>query len=163
MFLFNNFLLGRRSDGYVKLLPDNRGLVIDATLDYPYKVIGKQSTEFVFDYDDVVQSRKRFVDNIARSRTFGTLKEWEWLKRHGMGRGANENNVIAISANGDTVLNKLYYRDEFVRHKIIDAIGDLYLSGGRIVGRLESYKGSHAMNNLALRKLFSDPANYDIV
>lgn len=80
-----------------------------------------------------------------------------------MGRGANENNVIAVNATGDGVLNNIYWPDEFVRHKLIDAIGDMWTSGGFIVGDLVSFKGSHALNNLVLRKLFSDPENYEIV
>jgi UDP-3-O-[3-hydroxymyristoyl] N-acetylglucosamine deacetylase len=80
-----------------------------------------------------------------------------------MGRGANEHNVIALNEQGDGTLNKLHYRDEFVRHKIIDAVGDMFTSGGFIVGHLESNKGSHALNNLVLRKLFSDKSNYKIV
>ena len=80
-----------------------------------------------------------------------------------MGRGADETNVIALNDKGDGTLNNLFWADEFVRHKIIDAIGDMFTSGGFVVGNLESYKGSHAMNNLVLKKLFSDKNNYDII
>ena len=80
-----------------------------------------------------------------------------------MGRGANEHNVIAVNSAGDDTLNKLYWADEFVRHKLIDAFGDMWTSGGFIVGDMVSYKGSHALNNLVLRKLFSNPENYEIV
>ena len=80
-----------------------------------------------------------------------------------MAHGANEHNVIVVNAKGDGVLNNLYWENEFVRHKVIDALGDMFLSGGIIVGDLVSYKGSHALNNLVLRKLFSDPENYEIV
>ncbi len=80
-----------------------------------------------------------------------------------MGRGASEKNVIALNDTGDATLNPLTWPDEFVRHKIIDAVGDMATSGGIIIGDMESYKGSHAMNNLVLKKLFSDARNYDIV
>ena len=80
-----------------------------------------------------------------------------------MARGADETNVIALNNNGDDTLNKTIWPDEFVRHKIIDAIGDMYTSGGFVVGKLTSFKGSHALNNLVLKKLFSDAANYDII
>ena len=80
-----------------------------------------------------------------------------------MARGANENNIIALNDEGDATLNKVFWPDEFVRHKIIDAIGDMFTSGGFVVGNLESYKGSHAMNNMVLKKLFSNPNNYDII
>jgi UDP-3-O-[3-hydroxymyristoyl] N-acetylglucosamine deacetylase len=80
-----------------------------------------------------------------------------------MAHGASENNVIALNDMGDGTLNKLHSSDEFVKHKIIDCLGDMFTSGGFIVGKLESYKGSHALNNLVLKKLFSNPDNYDII
>jgi UDP-3-O-[3-hydroxymyristoyl] N-acetylglucosamine deacetylase len=159
-----NFLAGKKSDGFVKLSPV-RGdrLEISARLVYKEPVIGDQSCRFVFDYNDFGASVRSFVSKIARARTFGNFAEWEFLKRRGMARGCDESNVIAVNAAGDGTMNRLYYPDEFVRHKIIDAVGDLWTSGMRVVGRLESYKGGHALNNLVLRKLFSDRKNYDII
>jgi len=156
-----NHTIWRKGNGYVKLSPYDKGLKIDATLVYKDKIIGKQSYSCVL--DGTKKSVKNFVDTISKSRTFGKYSEWEWLKAHGMGRGANENNVIALNDVGDGTLNKLYYPDEFVRHKIIDAVGDMFTSGGFIYGHLESIKGSHALNNLVLRKLFSDKDNYEII
>ena len=153
---------GRKNDGFVKLAPsDDNSLEISATLVYPEKIIGRQTYSYVF-HDDK-KSVSDFVKNIARARTFGKYSEWEYLKAHGMGRGADETNVIALNDAGDGTLNKTIWSDEFVRHKIIDAIGDMYTSGGFVIGKLESYKGSHALNNLVLKKLFSNPANYDII
>jgi UDP-3-O-[3-hydroxymyristoyl] N-acetylglucosamine deacetylase len=184
-----NFLHGIRRDGYVALFPAyGRRLEIEARLVYKnLRIIGDQSAGLVFDYDNFANSAKAFVSNFAKARTFGTVKEWEWLKKHGMGKGANEHNVIGLgtiedfdklqalgigsSANrkniypfdGITSLTGLYWPDEFVRHKVVDAVGDLYTSGFSIIGRFESCKGSHAMNNLLLRKLFSNTMNYDII
>lgn len=161
IFLFNK-ISGRRSDGFVKLSPNNGDkLDVKATLVYPEKIIGKQSYQYCF--DGTKKSVQDFIKNIARARTFGKYSEWEYLKKRGMGRGANEGNVIALNDAGDGTLNKLIWRDEFVRHKIIDAIGDMFTSGGFVCGDLESYKGSHALNNLVLRKLFSKPENYEII
>jgi len=156
-----NHTIWRRGNGYVKLSPNQNGLLVDATLVYGDKIIGTQS--YSCKIDGTKKSLNNFVKNISKSRTFGKYSEWEYLKAHGMGRGANENNVIALNANGDATLNKLYYPDEFVRHKIIDAIGDMFTSGGFVYGYLESYKGSHALNNLVLRKLFADKSNYEII
>lgn len=157
-----NKLAGRKTSGYVKLSPNNNGgLNINATLIYPEKIIGNQS--YSYKYDGTKKSINDFVENIARARTFGKYSEWEYLKKHGMGRGANEHNVIALNNEGDGTLNKLLWPDEFVRHKIIDAIGDMFTSGGFINADLTSYKGSHALNNLVLKKLFSNPENYDII
>ena len=140
---------------------DDNSLHITATLVYPEKIIGYQSFSYSFSGDE--KSVTDFVDNIAHARTFGKYSEWEYLKSHGMARGADETNVIALNNNGDGTLNNLIWPDEFVRHKVIDAIGDMYTSGGWVIGKLESYKGSHALNNLVLKKLFSDAANYDII
>ena len=157
-----NKIAGRKSDGYVKLSPnDGKSLNISATLIYPEKIIGNQS--YSYKYDGTKKSFNVFVFDIALARTFGKYSEWEYLKKRGMGRGANESNVIALTDAGDGTLNNLIWPDEFVRHKIIDAVGDMFTSGGMICGDLVSYKGSHALNNLVLKKLFSNPANYDII
>ncbi len=159
---FMNLLSGRRVDGFVKLAPsDDNSLEINATLVYREKIIGYQS--FSYKYNGTKKSVNEFVKNIARARTFGKYSEWEYLKKHNMARGANEKNVIALNDAGDGTLNKTFWPDEFVRHKIIDAIGDMFTSGGFVVGKLESYKGSHAMNNMVIKKLFSNPDNYDII
>ena len=155
-------LAHRKSDGFVKLSPnDKQGLEIKATLVYPEKIIGCQS--YSFSCDGTKKSKDRFIKEIARARTFGKYSEWDYLKKHGMGRGADETNVIALNNSGDGTLNKTIWPDEFVRHKIIDAVGDMATSGGFVCGKLESYKGSHALNNIILKKLFSDASNYDIV
>ena len=157
-----NKISGRKADGFVRLSPNNgKSLDVVATLVYPEKIIGKQSFEYSF--DGTKKSIDDFVKNIARARTFGKYSEWEYLKARGMGRGADETNVIALNDAGDGTINELNWPDEFVRHKIIDAIGDMFTAGGMICGKLESYKGSHALNNIVLKKLFSDPSNYDIV
>ena len=159
---FFNKISGRKQDGFVSLVPnDGKSLDVKATLVYREKIIGKQS--FEYSCDGTKKSIDNFVKNIARARTFGKYSEWEYLKAHGMGRGADETNVIALNDAGDGTINELIWPDEFVRHKIIDAIGDMYTSGGMICGNLESYKGSHALNNIVLKKLFSNPENYDIV
>lgn len=160
LFLFN-LINGRKNDGFVKISPDNRGLYVQATLVYKEKIIGKQSSEFLFDGTN--KSYKEFEKEFSNSRTFGKFSEWEYLKSRGMARGASEKNVIALNNNGDGTINKLYRPDEFVRHKIIDVLGDMFTSGGFIYGKVESFKGSHALNNIVLKKLFSNPSNYDII
>ena len=155
-------LTGRKNDGYVSLMPnDGASLEVTATLVYPEKIIGRQT--YSYKYDGTQRSVNTFIKEIARARTFGKYSEWEYLKKHGMGRGADETNVIALNDAGDGTLNKTLWPDEFVRHKIIDAIGDMATSDAVIACKVESYKGSHALNNAVLKKLFSDKNNYDIV
>lgn len=161
IWLFNS-VKGFKNDGFVKLMPnDGAHLNVKATLVYKEKIIGRQTCAYSFADDK--KSVTDFIDNFARARTFGKYSEWEYLKKRGMGRGANEGNVIALNDVGDGTLNKLIWPDEFVRHKIIDAVGDMFTSGGFVCADLESYKGSHALNNLVLKKLFSNPENYDII
>lgn len=158
---FYNLVSGRKSNGFVKLSPAEKGLEITATLIYPEKIIGNQT--FSYKFNDDKKSVQKFVKEISKARTFGKYSEWEYLKARGMGRGADETNVIALNDKGDGTINATLWPDEFVRHKIIDAIGDMFTSGGFVVGKLESFKGSHALNNLVLKKLFSDKDNYDII
>ncbi|MBV9061907.1 MAG: UDP-3-O-acyl-N-acetylglucosamine deacetylase, partial [Alphaproteobacteria bacterium] len=97
---------------------------------------------------------------IAPARTFGFVHELEALKSAGLGRGASLENTLAIQ--GDRLLNPQLIRlpDEFVRHKILDALGDLALAGAPIIGRFLGIRSGHALNNQLLRALFSDAENY---
>ncbi|MDR0449236.1 MAG: UDP-3-O-acyl-N-acetylglucosamine deacetylase [Rickettsiales bacterium] len=151
----HNMKMGRREDGYVALSPHPKGMLVQAVLDYPDKIIGRQNY--------TMEDPSDFVRDVAKARTFGRVSEWEYLKKRGLGQGANEKNVIALNADGTGTLNKLHYKDEFVRHKIVDLIGDMYMSGYEVVGKIESVKGSHGLNNEVLRILFSDPSNYEIM
>ena len=160
----SNYIKGWKLDGYVRLVPTTKKeLRISARIRRNEPVVGDQKYEFVFDYDNFAGSAAAFAKDVAKARTFGTLAEWAWLKKHGMGRGCNEHNVLVLDETGKGTLNERYYADEFVRHKIIDTAGDLYTSGYPVIGRIESFRGSHAMNNLVLKKLFADPKNYDII
>ncbi|HXC53725.1 MAG TPA: UDP-3-O-acyl-N-acetylglucosamine deacetylase [Rhizomicrobium sp.] len=123
-------------------------------LDYSNtKAIGRQSYAMTL-------SRESFARDIAPARTFGFMHELEMLNKMGLGRGASLQNTLAIQ--GDEVLNKdlMRFPDEFVRHKILDAIGDMVLAGAPLIARFEGVKSGHGTNNAVLRALFADPANY---
>ncbi|HXM00484.1 MAG TPA: UDP-3-O-acyl-N-acetylglucosamine deacetylase, partial [Rhizomicrobium sp.] len=94
---------------------------------------------------------------------FGFLHELDALTKAGLGRGASLDNTLAID--GDKIVNAplMRFPDEFVRHKILDAIGDMALAGAPIVGRFEGRRSGHALNNALLRALFADPASYRMV
>lgn len=104
-----------------------------------------------------------FRAEIAPARTFGFMAELDALLKAGLGRGASLENTLAID--GDAVVNAglMRFPDEFVRHKVLDAIGDLALAGAPILGRFEGVRSGHALNNALLRALFADPANYEEV
>jgi len=159
--LILNHLIFRVGDGYMRLSPWDKGLRIEAIIDYNNKIIGTQYYNCIL--DGTKTSVKDFVDNVSKSRTFGGYAEWVWTKKHGMALGANLDNTLVLNERQDATFNKAQYPDEFVRHKVIDIVGDMFTSGGFIYGRIESYKGSHALDNLLLRKLFSDKSNYEIV
>jgi len=97
-----------------------------------------------------------FKAELARARTFGFLHEVDQMRKMGLARGGSLDNAIVI--NGDKVLNEggLRFTDEFVRHKILDSIGDLYLAGAPILGHFHGCRSGHALNNQLLRALFAD-------
>ncbi|TWB21220.1 UDP-3-O-[3-hydroxymyristoyl] N-acetylglucosamine deacetylase [Nitrospirillum amazonense] len=104
-----------------------------------------------------------FKDEVAEARTFGFLQEVDMLRRAGLARGGSMDNAIVID--GDRVLNEggLRFDDEFVRHKILDAVGDLYMAGYAIVGHYSGIRSGHALNNKLLHALFADASAYEIV
>ncbi|MBO7127875.1 UDP-3-O-[3-hydroxymyristoyl] N-acetylglucosamine deacetylase [bacterium] len=146
----------RQNDSYVELLPSqNSALNIHAD----FRVEGKMQS-FDYSYDGTQRSITNFSQNLAPARTFGKRSEWEYLRKRNMGLGADEKNTVIYDR--DKALNQRW-ENEIARHKILDAIGDMFTSGGFIVGNLTSYKGNHAMNNMVLRKLFSNSENYAII
>ncbi len=123
-------------------------------IDFPDSVIGRQS--FSCKLTDTL-----FRQEIASARTFGFLKDAEQLHKQGFARGATLDNTLVID--GDRLCNpdKQRFPDEFVRHKILDAIGDMKLAGAPLIARFEGRRSSHAHNAALLRSLFADSANYE--
>jgi UDP-3-O-[3-hydroxymyristoyl] N-acetylglucosamine deacetylase len=128
----------------------------DFVLEYPTPAIGRQSFSFAF-------SPANFREWIAPARTFGFLKDLETLNRTNLARGASLENTLALDDNGVINKERQRFADEFVRHKILDAIGDMALAGYILIARFEGFKSGHSLNNRLLRALFSDPGNYEIV
>jgi len=139
-------------DAAAALLPSDR-LEYDFEIEFPTPAIGRQTYAFVFSPDG-------FRREIAPARTFGFVQELEQLKKMDRGHGASLANTLAID--GDRVVNAdlMRFRDEFVRHKILDAIGDMALAGAPLIARFEGKRSGHALNNALLRALFADPSNY---
>jgi UDP-3-O-[3-hydroxymyristoyl] N-acetylglucosamine deacetylase len=128
----------------------------DFEIVFPTAAIGTQHLDWRFSSD-------AFRRDIAPARTFGFMHEFDALNKAGLGRGASLENTLAID--GDTVVNKALMRfpDEFVRHKILDAVGDMALAGAPIVGCFEGRRSGHALNNALLRKLFEDRSNFEMI
>jgi len=123
-------------------------------IDFPSRAIGRQSFGLVF-------SPENFRREIAPARTFGFIEDAEMLRAQGYGRGASLDNTLVIDKDVLVNAEKQRFADEFVRHKILDAIGDLHLAGAPLLARYEGCRPSHALNNALLRALFADPSNYE--
>ena len=134
------------------------GFSLDFHIEFDHPAFDKAHEKIQFDFTET-----NFISQIASARTFGFLKDIEYLKANNLGLGGSMENAIVLDDH--QVLNPegLRFMDEFVRHKVLDAVGDLYLAGHQILGAFYAYKSGHALNNLLLRQLFSDPDNYEIV
>ena len=126
---------------------------ITGTIEFDHPLIGQQSCSF-----DI--SEDLFADQISKARTFGFLEEYELLKRFGLARGGSLDNVIVIAE--DRVMNPegLRFPDEFVRHKILDCIGDFSLIGMPIIGHVVVEKSGHAFNHAFLEKFFDEKESW---
>lgn len=142
--------------GFSELRPRDRGFRLDVEIDFDSAVIGRQRK--VVDLDATV-----FRNEISRARTFGFMRDVEKLRAMGLALGSSLDNSIAIADDGIVNAEGLRYGDEFVRHKLLDAIGDLALAGYALEGEYRSYCAGHRMNVAVLEALFSDRANYAIV
>jgi UDP-3-O-[3-hydroxymyristoyl] N-acetylglucosamine deacetylase len=104
-----------------------------------------------------------YLKEVARARTFGFMRDLEAMRRHNLALGGSLDNAIVLD--DSKVLNEegLRYRDEFVKHKVLDAIGDLYLLGYGVIGEFTGYKSGHGLNNRLLRELLAHDGAYRIV
>jgi UDP-3-O-[3-hydroxymyristoyl] N-acetylglucosamine deacetylase len=143
----------------VAVLNPGAGFSVSVEIDFDSALVAHQKLE-------VNLVNGTFRSEIARARTFGFDHEVEQLRAMGLARGGSLDNAVVVS--GDRVLNAdgLRYDDEFVRHKVLDSIGDLYLAGGVIIGHFSGFRCGHALNNALLRRLFAEadawrPASLD--
>ena len=133
---------------YLKIEPANN-FEVDMHIEFDSPAIGMQK----FSFKDCGSSNA-FKNIISSARTFGFLKDLEYLKSIGLGKGASTDNAIGIDINNN-IMNKsgLRYVDEFARHKLLDCIGDMFIAGAYIKGKLTCYKSGHGLNNILLRKI----------
>jgi UDP-3-O-[3-hydroxymyristoyl] N-acetylglucosamine deacetylase len=138
---------------FAKLRPSEK-IIFDFEINFDHPVIGREKREFVF-------STKNYIEEIARARTFGFLREVQYLRSIGLALGGSLDNAIVLDDKG--ILNdNLRFDDEFVRHKILDAIGDMSLLGANFKGKYEAFASGHHLNHLLTLKLFEEEA-YEIV
>jgi UDP-3-O-[3-hydroxymyristoyl] N-acetylglucosamine deacetylase len=140
---------------YVKLIPA-KDLKYNFTIKFPHPVINKQ--EYTLEF-----TKEAYKNEIARARTFGFIQEVQYLRSKGLALGGSLENAVVLD--DKKVLNPegLRYNDEFVRHKILDAIGDMSLIGMAFVGNYEAFAGSHHLNHLLTKALLESEENFEVV
>lgn len=140
-------------DAFAELRPGPGGFTMAVSIAFDAEAIGRQALTFTLD-------EAGFRRELSRARTFAQRHEIEGLQRMGLARGGSLENAVVVD--GAEVLNPagLRMEDEFVRHKVLDAVGDLALAGAMLQGRFVGNKSGHGLNNLVLRALFADSANW---
>ncbi|MDR1057114.1 MAG: UDP-3-O-acyl-N-acetylglucosamine deacetylase [Coxiellaceae bacterium] len=144
-------------DKWAMIAPYN-GFKVSFTIDFNHPVFRDLPQETVIDF-----SHASFTKEVSRARTFGLLSDYEWLRANNLALGSSLDNAIVVDNYRVVNEDGLRYKDEFVRHKILDVIGDLYLLGSSIVGSFSGCKSGHALNNILLRKLLTTEDAWEIV
>jgi UDP-3-O-[3-hydroxymyristoyl] N-acetylglucosamine deacetylase len=142
-------------DKYVKLSP-SPDLQYDFTIKFPHPVIQKQ--EYILKF-----TKESYKNEISRARTFGFLHEVQYLRSKGLALGGSLENAIVLDEKKILNPEGLRFSDEFVRHKILDAIGDMSLIGMNFIGNYEAMAGSHDLNHKLTMALLEDPENYEVI
>ncbi|OQW73333.1 MAG: UDP-3-O-[3-hydroxymyristoyl] N-acetylglucosamine deacetylase [Proteobacteria bacterium ST_bin11] len=134
------------------------GFKVTFTIDFEHPAFSEHLKTAVMDF-----SSTTFVKEVSRARTFGFMKDIEFLRENNLALGGSLDNAIVVD--DDKVLNEdgLRYADEFVKHKILDAIGDLYLLGYSLIGEYQGFKSGHALNNKLLLSLMNDKDAWEMV
>ncbi len=147
----------RHGDKYACFEPFS-GFKVSFTIAFDHPVLNRTSQSTTLDF-----SSSSYVKEVSRARTFGFLSDYEKLRQLNLAVGASLDNAVVVD--DFRILNEegLRYEDEFVKHKILDAIGDLYLLGSNLIGAFSGYKSGHALNNLLLRELLSNQSAWEYV
>lgn len=140
------------------MLEPFEGFKVSFAINFDHPIFAKSPQQATVDF-----STTSFVKEVSRARTFGFMHEVEALREAGLALGGSHDNAIVMDSY--TILNDdgLRYEDEFVKHKILDAIGDLYLLGYQLIGEFSAYKSGHALNNKLLRALMAQPEAWELV
>ena len=150
----NDTIEVREGDKWARLSPHN-GCCFDFTIEFDHPVFRHRNNQTRLDF-----SSRRYIRDISRARTFGFLRDIEYLQSHGLTLGGGLDNAIVVD--DYRVLNEqgLRFDDEFVRHKLLDAVGDLYLLGAPLIGHYEGHKSGHDLNNKLCLALQNAPQSW---
>jgi UDP-3-O-[3-hydroxymyristoyl] N-acetylglucosamine deacetylase len=147
----------RHGDKWVKFEPYN-GFRVDFSIDFRHPVFAHSNKRVVVDFEHT-----SYVKEVSRARTFGFMQDVESMRSQGLALGGSLDNAIVMDEFRVLNADGLRYEDEFVKHKALDAIGDLYLLGHPVIGAYSAYKSGHALNNELLRKLMEDESSWESV
>ena len=147
----------RDGDKWARFEPFN-GFKLDFTIDFPHPMFGSENRNVVIDF-----AEHSYVKEVARARTFGFMQDLEAMRDAGLGLGGSLQNAVVLDEY--RVLNSegLRYDNEFVKHKVLDAIGDLYLLGHPLIGQYTAFKSGHGLNNAVARALLARTSAFEIV
>ena len=134
------------------------GFKVSFTIDFDHPVFRDRTAHAEVDF-----STTSFVKEISRARTFGFMHEIEYLRSKGLAQGGSVDNAIVVDEYRILNQDGLRYDDEFVKHKVLDAIGDLYLLGNSLIGEFRAYKSGHGLNNASLRALIAQTDAWEMV
>ncbi|TXH04429.1 MAG: UDP-3-O-acyl-N-acetylglucosamine deacetylase [Nevskiaceae bacterium] len=143
-------------DKFARFEP-HEGYRLSFAIDFKHPVLKSSGQTAVVDF-----STTTYVKEVSRARTFGFMRELDQLRAHNLGLGASLDNVVALDDFRVVNHDGLRYEDEFVRHKILDAVGDLYLLGHSVIGAYTAYKSGHALNNKLVRAVLADAAAWEL-
>jgi UDP-3-O-[3-hydroxymyristoyl] N-acetylglucosamine deacetylase len=147
----------RDGDKWARFEPFN-GFKLDFTIDFPHPMFGTENRHVVIDF-----AEHSYVKEVARARTFGFMQDLEAMREAGLGLGGSLQNAVVLDET--RVLNSegLRYDNEFVKHKVLDAIGDLYLLGHPLIGQYTAFKSGHGLNNAVARALLARTDAFELV
>ncbi len=144
-------------DKWVKFEPFN-GFKVSFAIDFDHPILKNSTQNASVDF-----STTSFVKEVSRARTFGFMDDLEALRNAGLAQGGSFDNAIVMDSFHILNDDGLRYEDEFVKHKVLDAIGDLYLLGHPLIGEFSAHKSGHALNNRLLRQLIADESAWELV
>lgn len=145
-------------DKWAELNPSDAGFDLDLTIDFNHPAMDRDLQHLHFDF-----TGRGFAEQISRARTFCFMRDVEYMHAHHLALGGSLENAVVLDDFRVVNPDGLRSPDEFVRHKMLDAIGDLYMNGHSILGSFKAYKTGHDLNNRLLKALLSSPENYELV
>lgn len=145
-------------DKWARLEPYDEGFLLDFEIDFNHAAIAatEQTTQLDF-------NTANFAVEVGRARTFGFLKDIEYLQKNNLALGGSLDNAVVLDENSVVNQDGLRYPNEFVRHKLLDAVGDLFVIGHPLLAKFSAYKSGHALNNALIRAVLADKSCYEIV